>query len=180
MSVVVLDERPTWQEVVFSLFPAKRTTTATALLARVPMALILSAQAFLTWRLSDIANDDEALYIDAGHDLLHHLATGSHLADYGSYLSGAPFGYPVVAAVLDRLGGLELVRLFSMACLLICTLCVRRTAQHLFDRRTGLLAALVFAVSGSVCSSGNWRPTTLPASRSLLSLSLSPSPMSLC
>jgi 4-amino-4-deoxy-L-arabinose transferase-like glycosyltransferase len=151
MSLVVLDERPTWQEVVFSFVPpAKRTTRATALLARVPMALILGAQALLTWRLSDIANDDEALYIDAGHDLLHHLATGSPVAEYGSYLSGVPFGYPVVAAVLDSFGGLALVRLFSVACLLICTLCVQRTAQHLFDRRTGLLAALVFAVSGSV------------------------------
>lgn len=151
MSVVVLDERPTWQEVVFSFVPpAKRTMKATALLARVPMALILGTQALLTWRLADIANDDEALYIDAGHDLLHHLATGSHLADYGSYLSGAPSGYPVVAAVLDSFGGLELVRLFSLACLLLCTLCVQRAAQHLFDRRTGLLAALVFAVSGSV------------------------------
>ena len=73
--------------------------------------------------------DDEALYIDAGHDILSHAVLGSHVASYGSYLSGAPTGYPIVAAVLDTLGGLNLVRLFSLVCLLICTLCVQRSSQ---------------------------------------------------
>jgi len=53
MSIVVLDERPTWQEVVLSFAPpAKRTDRAAALLARLPIWLILIGQAILTWRLS--------------------------------------------------------------------------------------------------------------------------------
>jgi hypothetical protein len=148
---IALDERPTWQEVVLSFAPpARRTPRATLLLARLPIWLILALQAVLTWRLSDIANDDESLYIDAGHDVLSHALAGSHIAAYGSYLSGAPAGYPVPAAILDSLGGLDLVRLFSLACLLTCTLCVWRSSQYLFGRKAGLFAALGFAVSGSV------------------------------
>ena len=151
MSVAVLDERPTWHEVVLSFAPPqKRTSRAVTLLARLPIWLILIGQAVLTWRLSDIANDDEALYIDAGHDILSHAIMGSHVAGYGSYFSGAPAGYPVVAAALDSVGGLVLVRLFSLACLLVCTVCVQRSSQHLFGRRAGLFSALVFALSGSV------------------------------
>jgi hypothetical protein len=56
----------------------------------------------------------------------------------------------VPAAVLDSLGGLDFVRLFSLACLLVCTVCVQRSSQHLFGRKAGLCSALVFALSGSV------------------------------
>ena len=71
MTVAVLDERPTWQEVVLSFAPpVKRTDRAAALLSRLPIWLILIGQAVLTWRLSDISFDDEALYIDSGHDIL--------------------------------------------------------------------------------------------------------------
>jgi hypothetical protein len=151
MTIVALDERPSWQEVVLSFVPpTKRTAKSATLLARLPMWLILTAQGFLTWRLSDIANSDEALYIDAGHDLFAHLLHGVPYPPYGSYLSGAPAAYPVVASVLDSVGGLEFVRLFSLLCLMVCTVCVQRSTQHLFGRRASLFAALVFATSGSV------------------------------
>ena len=151
MTTITLEERPTWEDVALSFVPPdKRDYRSKALVARLPLITILVGQAVLTWRLSDVVNDDEALYINAGHDLLRHVVHGTPVAVYGSYFSGAPAGYPIPAAVLDGIGGLDLVRLFSLACLLFCTWCVHNVANHVFGRRTGLMAALAFAVSGSV------------------------------
>ena len=150
-TTVTLDERPTWRDVALSFVPsAKRTERAQRLLDRVPLGLILLIQVGLTWRLFDVASDDEALYINVGHDVIQHLLHGGAIANYGTYLSGAPAGYPVVAAGLDSVGGLILVRMFSLLCILGCTICVNVTATRLFGRRAGLFAALVFVLSGSV------------------------------
>jgi hypothetical protein len=112
-------------------------------------------QAVLTWRLTDVANDDEALYIHGGQVVIAHLLHGGaanaallHL--YGSYFSGAPNAYPVVAAALDAVGGLILVRFFSLCCMLTATVCVYRIGRHLFNENVALLASLVFALTGSV------------------------------
>ena len=151
MSVVTLDEHPTWQEIVLSFAPAeKRKGKSSAYLRRLPLGLILLLQAILTWRLSDITLDDEALYIDAGHDFLQHLVHGIFMPDYGTYLSGAPAAYPVPAALLDSLGGLALVRLFSLVCLLTCTVCIYRSSRHLFGERAALFSSLLFVLNGSV------------------------------
>ena len=111
-TTVTLDERPTWRDVALSFVPsAKRTERAQRLLDRVPLGLILLIQVGLTWRLFDVASDDEALYINAGHDVIQHLLHGGAIANYGTYLSGAPAGYPVVAAGLD-----SVVASFSCVC----------------------------------------------------------------
>jgi len=104
-----------WQEVFLSFVPpAKRTSHAKDRLTAWRLPLIMVLQAVLTWRLTDVANDDEALYIHGGQVVIAHLLHGGaanaallHL--YGSYFSGAPNAYPVVAAALDAVGGLILV-----------------------------------------------------------------------
>ena len=146
------EERPSWEEVVVSFAPVDRRGTGMELIRRanLPLIMILLFQGVLTWRLSDIANDDEALYIDAGHDLINHVLHGTHLSNYGTYLSGAPAAYPIPAALLDSLGGLALVRLFSLILLLLSTVCVYNVGRTVFTRRSGLCAAFLFSVSGSV------------------------------
>lgn len=150
-AIVGKGERPTWPEVVLSFVPPhRRTHRAAVRLNRLPFALTLVAQAMLSWRLSAISNDDEALYIDTGHDIMAHLLHGTPLPDdYGAYLSGAPGLYPVIAAGLDSLGGLWLVRFFSLICVLTGSLCVYGIAHHLFNRRTALFSVVAFATTGS-------------------------------
>jgi Dolichyl-phosphate-mannose-protein mannosyltransferase len=148
--------RVEWQDTLLSFVPhAKRTSQAKARLAAFRLPLILVLQAVLTWRLNDIVNDDEALYIHGGHVVIAHLlhggaANASLLSGYGAYFSGAPNAYPVVAAALDSAGGLNLVRFFSLCCMLAATICVYKIGRHLFHENVGLLASLVFALAGSV------------------------------
>lgn len=153
MSTATLERpaAPFWQDIVLSFVPpARRDDRARALLARLPFALILVGQAALTWRLSDIVFDDEALYIDAGHDVIRHAIHGDLITAYGNYLSGAPAAYPVIAGTLDSVGGLMLVRFFSLLFMLLSTVFVRGAARRLFGVRAGLLSALVFALAGSI------------------------------
>ena len=75
--------------------------------------------------------------------------------DNFSYLSGFPWFYPPIAGFLDGVGGLDLVRLFSLACLLAATVAVARVAHHLFGRRTALPSAVVFALAGPVLFLGH-------------------------
>jgi hypothetical protein len=157
MSESVLTEpRLEWQEVILSfLSPAKRTAQAKDRLAAWRLPLILVLQAALTWRLTDIVNDDEALYIHGGHVVIAHLFHGGAenaalLRGYGSYFSGAPNAYPVLAAGLDSAGGLVLVRFFSLCCMLTATVCIYKIGKYLFSDNVALLASLVFAMTGSV------------------------------
>ena len=104
---VVSERRLEWQDVLLSFAPpARRTSRAKARLTALRLPLILVLQAALTWRLNDIVNDDEALYIHGGYVAIAHLLHGGAqnaalLSGYGSYFSGAPNAYPVVAAFLD-------------------------------------------------------------------------------
>jgi hypothetical protein len=154
--VTVTKPHPEWQEIFLSFAPpAKRTNMAKDRLTAWRLPLIMILQTALTWRLSDIVNDDEALYIHVGHVVIAHLlhggaANASLLRLYGSYLSGAPNGYPVVAAALDSTGGLILVRFFSLCCMLTATVCVYKIGRYLFNENVALLASLVFALTGSV------------------------------
>ena len=96
-----------WQDIVLSFVPSnKRTSRAKSRLAVLRLPFIMLIQAALTWRLNDVANDDEALYIHGGHVVIAHLFHGGAASEallhlYGSYFSGAPNAYPVVAAGLD-------------------------------------------------------------------------------
>ncbi len=119
-----------------------RVKTSWAILA------ILALQASLTLRLHNTAFRDEALYIYTGHRVIAHWLHGAILYDHpSSYFSGAPAIYPVFAALLDRLGGLTLVRLFSLGCMLGATLAIASVSRRWFGLRAGIFAAGAFAVA---------------------------------
>jgi hypothetical protein len=99
------------------------------------VAVVLLVQVVASTRLRNSAFQDEALYVYYGHWMLDHWLRGADL--YGNpsaWFTGAPQLYPVLAALLDSVGGLELVRLFSTLCMLSATVAVYWTANSLFGR----------------------------------------------
>ncbi|WP_309109018.1 hypothetical protein [Arthrobacter sp.] len=147
--------RPAWNEAVSQALPAKLQVESTPLwVGRAPLIALLALLAALSLRLSNTAFIDEALYINAGHDYLTHWLTGDGVEAYGDSFSGVPFVYPVFAAVLDTLGGLVLVRAFSLLCVLAATIFVYRALADLGYRSEGMLAAAVFGLTGPVVIAG--------------------------
>jgi hypothetical protein len=132
--------------------PAEDALAEDALAARrlarwVPLALILGAQALLSARLFHlgIASPDEALYIYSGHQLIFELWHGGGSPYYETYMSGAPVIYPVVAAMVDHVGGLAAVRLMSNVFMLIATGTLFASTKHLVGYWPGIAAAGLFA-----------------------------------
>ncbi len=116
-----------------------------------PLLSILSLESILALSLRNTAFQDEALYLYAGRQFLHALLGGPPVTEpYGQYFAGLPYIHPLIAGILDTIGGIELARLFSLLCMLVATVMVYRIAQTLFDRYSALLAASLFAVQGSV------------------------------
>ncbi|HEY0871193.1 MAG TPA: glycosyltransferase family 39 protein, partial [Acidothermaceae bacterium] len=110
---------------------------------------ICSGHALLTLRLHNGVFEDEGLYIYQGHRAIAHLLHGVRLSDNpGSYLSGAPALYPVYAALLDHLGGLEAVRFGSLPFTLLGICCVYAIGRRLFSTAAGLLGGAALAVCG--------------------------------
>src|SRR5215469_16204416 len=111
-----------------------------------PLRLILLAQAAISIiALRNTAFLDEASYIYAGEQLLQGKATVGH---YATYFSGYPDFYPAIAGLLNLVGGLELVRLFSTACMLFVTSCVFLVTERLYNRTSAYAAAALFAFTG--------------------------------
>jgi hypothetical protein len=121
------------------------------LFVRLPLPLILLLQAGVSLvTLHNTAFQDEGLYLLAGRQiLLSWLGRTPYLEPYGLYFSGYPSFYPVIGGVLDFLGGLEAARLFSLLCMLIVTSCVYFLAKRLFNRKSAVIAAFLFAFQGS-------------------------------
>lgn len=146
--------------------PVRRSASAAAgrLRAGAPLLGILAAQAALTLVLRNSAFQDEALYLYAGH---RQLALWLHGAptydDYATYFSGAPFFYPVLGALVDRVGGLAAARTVSLLLMLGATALVAGVTRRLFDRNAGLLAAAVFAVAGPTLFMGGLATYDAPA-----------------
>jgi hypothetical protein len=119
--------------------------------ARVSRALLLAillVQAALALRLTNAAFEDEALYIYAGHVEIGHLFFGApDYGGFGTYFSGAPTLYPVLAAAVDSVFGLAGVRALSLLSMLIATACLYGLTRRLFNERAGLCAAALFSVS---------------------------------
>src|SRR3984893_15628861 len=134
-----------------------RKVTRTHVLANIslsqlslPLILLLQGVTSLL-ALRNTAFQDEALYLLAGRQIFNSWIGGPHyLEPYGLYFSGYPSFYPVIGGVLDFLGGLEAARLFSLLCMLIVTTCVYSITLQLFDRKSALIAAFLFACEGSV------------------------------
>jgi Dolichyl-phosphate-mannose-protein mannosyltransferase len=94
------------------------------------------------------ASGDEALYIYSGHQLIHEMWHGGGSPYYETYFSGAPVIYPVLAAMLDHVGGLVLVRIVSGVFMLTATGLLFATAQYLFGYWPAVTAAGLFAALG--------------------------------
>ena len=101
--------------------------------------------------MRNTAFQDEALYLYAGRQIIHHWNGGPvPLDNYASYFSGYPYLYPVIGGSLDLVGGLELARSFSLACMLGVTGIVYWITVKLFDRPAAIFASAVYASTGVV------------------------------
>lgn len=115
-----------------------------------PIILVFQA-ALALFALQNTAFQDEALYLLAGRQIFNSWLGGPPVIDpYASYFSGYPYFYPVIGGVLDMLGGIELARMFSLACMLGITVCVYYAAKNLFDRDSAVFAAALYACQGPV------------------------------
>lgn len=123
-----------------------------SMLYQLPLPLILLFQALVSLiALRNTAFQDEALYLFAGRQIiLSWIGQTTYLEPYGLYFSGYPSFYPVIGGALDFLGGLEAARLFSLLCMLIVTSCLYFMTIQFFDRKSALIAAVLFASEGSV------------------------------
>lgn len=119
---------------------------------RLPLPLILLVQAVSSLvALRNTAFQDEALYLLAGRQIfLNWLGRVPYVEPYGLYFSGYPSFYPVIGGSLDFLGGLETARMFSLLCMLVVTYCVYSITVQFFDRKSALIAAILFTCEGSV------------------------------
>jgi hypothetical protein len=158
-------EKPLWRIAAGSFLPVHARPGADRWLRCLPLGLVLALQSLCSLRLHNSAFQDEALYIHTGRLLINKWTGGEGpSADPATYFSGAPQLYPVWAGLLDEVGGLTLVRLFSTLCMLSATVAVYWTTQVLFAHRrefrrgTGpaVLAALIFALSSSVLFLGDF------------------------
>ncbi|MFI7388074.1 ArnT family glycosyltransferase [Streptomyces sp. NPDC049813] len=126
-------------------------------LGRGVLLVIMTIQAALSLRLTNTAFQDEALYLAAGHAELSHLLHGTPLPkDYAAYFSGSPQLYPVLAALVDGVYGLAGARLMSLVLMLCTTGLLYAITRRLFNERTALGAAGLFAVVQSTVVMGHY------------------------
>ena len=120
--------------------------------ARWPIILILALQAAVSVAtLRNTAFQDEALYLYAGRQIIHHWNGGPVIYDpYATYFSGYPYVYPVIGGFLDMIGGMELARSFSLACMLGVTAIVYLITRKLFGKPAALFASAAYASTGVV------------------------------
>ncbi len=155
MRTAVIDRpitRPSLLAIALTSFvPPDMRGRAIAWVQWMPITAIVLLQVGLSVRLSNTAFQDEALYILAGRDYLDNWFSGAPVDQaYGDYFSGVPVLYPVVAGALDHIGGLLLVRAFSLLLMVGAMLCVRATSQHMWGERAATLTALAFVLVGPV------------------------------
>jgi Dolichyl-phosphate-mannose-protein mannosyltransferase len=112
-----------------------------------PVAAVLAVQASLSLRLmhSNTAFLDEATYLGAGHQLMDRWMHGGPNLNYETYFSGAPVIYPVLAALVDGVGGVLAARYLSLAFMLLATVLAYAAGRRLFGTPAGWFAAAAFA-----------------------------------
>ena len=135
---------------------ATRTEAPSPPSLALPMSLIVLVTVGWALMLNNGVFIDESLYIRAGRAYLDHWLAGTPLpADVGTGFSGLPMLYPVLAAALDMVGGLALVRAFSLLCVVATMFVLRAITAHLFTRRAGLVAAAMYGLTGPVLYIGH-------------------------
>jgi 4-amino-4-deoxy-L-arabinose transferase-like glycosyltransferase len=123
---------------------------------------LLIVQAWFSFRLSNTLEQDEALYINAGHQLIAHMLHGTRTPAFGSYFSGVPALYAVPAAMLDHVGGVRLVHAANTAMVMIATIFVYLSTRRIFTHSAALIAAGVFAVNPAVIFVGRFASFDAP------------------
>lgn len=165
-----MDTRPTWRAAAESFLPPDKRAGADRYIRRIPIALILLLQAVSAVRLRNTAFQDEALYLYTGSWILQSWADPDVVVSTNpeSFFSGAPMLYPVLAALLDQVGGLTLARLFSTVCMLSATVAIYWGTNVLFEhhprpRTAGIFSAFVFALSAPVIFLSNFATFDAPS-----------------
>lgn len=127
-------------------------TRAGLLRERWPLLVVLTLQAVISiTALHNTAFQDEALYLYAGRQIIHHWNGGPvPLDNYASYFSGYPYIYPVIGGFLDMIGGLDVARDFSIACMLGVTWITHSVTRKLFDQPAAIFASAIYASTGVV------------------------------
>jgi hypothetical protein len=100
---------------------------------------VLLLQAILCFRLSNGLEEDEAMSINAGHQMIAHLLHGTPTPAFGGYFAGVPALYAVPAAMLDHLGGPGLVRGVNTLLVLAATVLVYLACRRLFGQGAAIL-----------------------------------------
>jgi len=119
--------------------------------ARWGLAAAAVVQVIMSIGLSSTAFQDEALYLDAGHQIIASWLHGTPTAeDFGSYFSGSPYVYPPLGALVDAVGGLAAARLLSLAFGVMTTVLIAAVGRALYGRTAGVAGAGAFVLSGPV------------------------------
>ncbi len=133
--------------------PARQKQPARSLgqLAGLPLLIIVTVQAAASLRLigANSAFSDEALYLWAGRLEWSHWLQHTPVPAFQSYFSGAPVVYPPLGALAAAVGGLAGARALSLAFMLVATVLLHGLTKRIFDRRSALFAAALFAGLGS-------------------------------
>ncbi len=139
------------QPVETKIITRKRLLTNVTM-SRWSLPLILAFQALLSWALlRNTAFQDEALYLFAGRQIINGWLGLPHFPiPWAYFLSGYAYFYPVIGGMLDKLGGVELARTFSLLCMMSTTVCVYYVTKHFFDHNSAILAAVLFSFQGPV------------------------------
>ena len=117
-----------------------------------PLFLILATQAIVSLAtLHNTAFQDEGLYIYAGQQLFRYWMGGpAPLENYAFYFSGYPWVYPVIGGILDKVGGLELARAYSLFCMMGVNTIVYFCTKKFFQRSAAIFASAAYASLGTV------------------------------
>ncbi len=154
--VRVPETAPVWGLAIVSFLPAKVQDVARSWIRHLPLGLILLVQAAATLRLNNSIYRDEGLYIWTGYRVIENWLHGTPLFDDPvRYFSGAPAFYPVLASLLDQVGGLWLVRLFSLLWMLAATAALYAVAKRLFHPKSAFWTAASFAVASPILFLGH-------------------------
>ncbi|MDE8667814.1 glycosyltransferase family 39 protein [Pseudarthrobacter sp. H3Y2-7] len=146
-----------WGLAIASFLPSKVRPVARQWMRHLPLGLILLLQAVASLRLSNTIYRDEGLYVWTGYRVIENWLHGTPLYDDPSrYFSGAPALYPVIASLVDRVGGLELVRIFSLLWMLAATAALHAVAKRLFHSEAAFWTALSFAVASPTMFLGHF------------------------
>ncbi|MGY2002812.1 hypothetical protein [Blastococcus sp. SYSU DS1024] len=142
---------PHWHDALLLALPARLVRPASRRwIARLPLVLTAVVLAVLALRLRNGASADEALAVTTGRDVIGQWIAQAPAGVPVEALPGAPFLYPVLAAALDSVGGLLLVRAFGLACVVAAMVLLSGAVAARFPHRAGVLTAVAFALSAPV------------------------------